>query len=347
MRTIVFFWLAYLLISSTGFSQSDKAERDSIRAQYIEDFPDHFAVWPHVKYRDLAFRVRDKDGDESTVKYNPNNNLKFGAGFYLFDVSFEFSFPVSFLPFRDESVYGESKATDLQINMLTKSFGLDLYLQKYSGFNKDIKDSDVPSGEPYPLRPDMDIKNLGGSAFYIWNKDKFSMRSGYNYADRQKKSAGSFILYGTVNSFTVKGDSAIISPSMQAGYGEGSDFTELKSLTIGLAPGYSYNLVIKRFFVNGLLAVGPGYHWVSAVSENDETGHDRVFKAVYTARIAAGYSGERFFAGASFGLQTRAFRYENIQIENMTSVFRLAVGYHFREKGFMKKRAVDVLKKGS
>lgn len=346
MRQLFLFFLC-LCLSFTGFSQSDKHQKDSIRAQYIEDFPDHFAIWPHTKYRDLAFRLSDKDGDESSIKYSPNNNLKLGAGFYLFDVSFEFAFPVSFLPFRNESYYGESKATDLQINMLMKSFGLDLYLQKYSGFYKDVKDIDIPSGEAYPLRPDIDTKNLGGSAFYIWNSDRFSLRSPYNYADRQKKSAGSFILYGTVNSFTMKGDSSIISPAMQEGYGEGSDFTELKSLTVGLAPGYSYNLIIKRFFVNGLLAVGPGYHWVSVISENDETGDQRVFKAVYTARVAAGYSGERFFTGASFGLQTRAFEYENIRIENMTSIFRLAVGYHFQEKGFMKKRVVDLFKKRS
>lgn len=345
MRYPVFFLLLFLIVSATGFSQSGKPARDSIRAQYIEEFPDHFAVWPHTKYRDLAFRVRDKDGGESAVKYSPNNNLKFGAGFYMFDVSFEFSFPVSFLPFRNESAYGESKATDLQINMLTKSFGLDLYLQKYSGFYKDIRDIDIPSGETYPLRPDLDARNLGGSAFYIWNKDKFSMRSAYNYADRQKKSAGSLILYATLNSFRVKGDSSVISPSMQEGYGAGSDFTELKSLTVGVAPGYSYNVIIKRFFINGTVAIGPGYHWVSVVSENGETGYDQVFKAVYTARVAAGYSGERFFTGASFGLQTRALGYHNIQIENMTSVFRLAVGYHFNEKGFMKKRVADIFKK--
>lgn len=347
MRIRFFLLLICSCLSFLSFSQSDKNQKDSIRAHYIEDFPDHFAIWPHTKYRDLAFRLSDKSGNESTVKYSPNNNLKLGAGFYLFDVSFEFAFPVSFLPFRNESNYGESKATDLQINMLMKSFGLDLYVQKYSGFYKDIKDIDVPSGEAYPLRPDIDTKNLGGSAFYIWNKNKFSLRSAYNYADRQKKSAGSFILYGTVNSFTVKGDSSIISPSMQEGYGEGSDFTELKSLTVGLAPGYSYNLIIKRFFVNGMVAVGPGYHWVSVVSENDETGDERVFKAVYTARVAAGYSGKRFFTGASFGLQTRAFEYENIRIENMTSIFRLAVGYHFQEKGFLKKRVVDIFKKRS
>ncbi|HNH60828.1 MAG TPA: DUF4421 family protein, partial [Cyclobacteriaceae bacterium] len=143
-RAGILFFL--LLLSFACFSQYNKAarqRRDSIRAIYIEEFPDDFSVWPLLKYRALSFSISDKNQKKPAVVFNPNNDFKLGAGFYLFELSFEVSISVP-IAVRDKSIYGESKATDLQINMLTKSFGLDLYYQKYSGFYKDDEGIKIP-----------------------------------------------------------------------------------------------------------------------------------------------------------------------------------------------------------
>lgn len=341
--------LIFLLANVACFAQYNVnkwSKRDSVRALYIEEFPDDFSIWPLAKYRALQFNIQDKDQKKPLVSFIPNNDFKLGAGFYLFELSFEVSISVP-IAARDEAIYGESKATDLQINMLTKAFGLDLYYQKYSGFYKDDDNVKIPLGEAYPLRPDIDTRNFGGSAFYVWNNDKFSIRSSYNYADRQKKSAGSFILYGTINSFSLAGDSAILSSSNQGELGEGSDFVELRYTTFSLAPGYSYNLVIKRVFINGTFAIGPAHHWVYYQPEIGRGHHDIVFNSSYTLRLAAGYSGNRFFTGAGVVLQSRVLKFEDIRFENSTSVFRVLVGYRFKEKGFLKRRFFDILKKPS
>ncbi len=332
--------LIFLLAGVTAFSQYNQTarqRRDSIRANYIEEFPDDFSVWPMLKYRALSFSIEDKRQKKPTVTFNPNNNFKAGAGFYLFDVSFEVSFSVP-IAVRDEAIFGKSKSTDLQINALTKSVGLDLYYQKYSGFYKDDERIKIPSGVSYPLRPDISTRNFGLSAFYVWNNKKFSIRSSYNYADRQVKGAGSFILYGTINSFSLAGDSAILSTSNQTEIGEGSDFKHLRYTTFSLAPGYSYNLVLKRIYVNGTFAIGPAHHWVYYQPETGRGHHDIVFNSSYTLRLAAGYSGHRFFTGAGFVLQSRVLKFKDIRFENSTSVFRLVVGYRFKEKGFLKRK---------
>lgn len=338
--------LLLLLLSYAGFAQYNQTarqRRDSVRAQYIEEFPDDFSIWPLLKYRALSFAISDKNQDKPAMVFNPNNDFKLGAGFYLFELSFEVSLSVP-IAVRDEAIYGKSKATDLQINMLTKSFGLDLYYQKYSGFYKDDEGVKIPPGIAYPLRPDIVTRNLGVSAFYVWNNEKFSIRSSYNYADRQKKSAGSFILYGTINSFTLAADSAIIPNNKQAEYGSYTDFLHLRYTTFSLAPGYSYNLVLKRIFVNGTFAIGPAHHWVYYRPENGRGHYDVIFNSSYTFRLATGYSGHRFFTGAGIVIQSRVLKFQDIRFENSTSVFRLLVGYRFREKGFLKKRYFDFFK---
>lgn len=344
-RAGILFLLVLLSLSCfSQYNQTARQRRDSVREQYIEEFPDKFSIWPLLKYRALTFTISDKNQKRPPMVYNPNNDFKFGAGFYLFELSFEVSLSVP-IAVRDEAIYGKSKSTDLQINMLTKSFGLDLYYQKYSGFYKDDQSVKIPPGVSYPLRPDIVTRNLGVSAFYVWNNGKFSIRSSYNYADRQKKSAGSFILYGTINAFSVAADSAIIARNKQDELGNFTDFSHLRYTTFSLAPGYSYNLVLKRFFVNGTVAVGPAHHWVYYRPETGRGHYDVIFNSSYTIRLAAGYSGPRFFTGAGIAIQSRVLKFEAMRFENSTSVFRLLVGYRFAEKGFLKKRYFDFFNK--
>jgi hypothetical protein len=346
MQKRVCLFLIFLLASIAGFSQYNQTtqqRKDSIRAEYIEAYPNDFAIWPMLKYKDFSFSIADTKQEQSAIAFNSNNDFKLGAGFYLFEIAFEISFPIP-IAVRDESIYGKTKSTDLQVNMLAKSIGLDLYYQRYSGFYKEDQRVQIPPGEAYPQRPDIVTRNLGLSAIYVWNSEKFSIRSSYNYADRQKKSAGSFILYGTINAFRVEGDSAILSPSNQQEFGEGSDFSSMRYTTFSLAPGYSYNLVVNRMFFNATFALGPAHYWIYYQGEAGKEHYDILFNATYTFRLAAGYSGKRFFTGTGIVLQSRALKFQNLRFENSSSVFRIVVGYRFREKKFLKKKPLDDLK---
>lgn len=338
------FVIVFLFGSATLQAQFNKQARDSVRAHYIEEFHEHYSIWPMLKYRSLDFAIERKDGEGNRISFNPNGDYKLGAGFHLFELSIEVSFAIP-IAVRNEDIYGTTKSRDLQINMLTKAWGLDLYYQRYTGFYKNDRDNPPLSGMPYPQRPDIEMQNLGGSAFYVWNNKKFSIRSSYNYADRQIKSAGSFIVYGTINSFSLKGDSAILAANVRQDFGEGADFVNLRYTTLSIAPGYSYNLVLKRFFINGTLAIGPAHHWVHYRTESGVEENDIVFNSSYTVRVGVGYSGPRFFTGAGFVLQSRVLTYQDIRFENSTSVFRLLVGYRFKEKGFLKRRIWEIFDK--
>ncbi len=344
LRTV--FLLMALLCGTAVQAQFNRQARDSVRAQYIEEFHDYFSVWPLLKYRSLSFGIDKKKGGDNRITFNPNNEYKLGAGFHVFELTLEVSLSIP-IAIRNEDIYGKSSSRDLQINMLTKAWGLDLYYQRYTGFYKNDHTVKILPQTPYPQRPDIETRNFGVSGFYVWNNDKFSIRSSYNYADRQKKSAGSFIIYGTVNAFQLAADSAVLSSATRQGFGEGADFVNLRYTTFSIAPGYSYNVVLKRFFVNGTFAIGPAHHWVHYITEAGNAVNDIVFNSSYTIRIAAGYSGERFFTGAGFVMQSRVLEFQDVRFENSTRVFRLIVGYRFREKGFLKRPFWELLSKQS
>jgi hypothetical protein len=332
MRWIV---LAIILIGAKGVRAQQAT--DSLRTFYIQEYPNHFFVWPVLKHRSLTFDVSKRSDDSQSITFKPNNTASFGFGFYIFEVGFEIAFAIP-INEQQKQIFGESKARDLQVNILTKSWGVDVYHQKYSGFYRDdLRVNGIING---PSREDIDTRNFGISGFYAFNHRKFSLRSSYNFGERQLKRKGSVIVYGTINSFKAEADSAMLSEGART-LGGGSDLEDLTFTTLSVAPGYSYNYILKKFFVNGTLTVGPAHHWVYYQLESGEKHYDVSFNATTTLRLALGYNSDRFFGGIGLVVQSRTVTFEDVRFASSSNTFRLLVGYRFKEKGILQKRAWD------
>ncbi len=323
-----------------------KAQRtvDSLRSHYIQEYPDRFSVWPVLKHRELSFTVRDREGDLKQVKYLPNNAFTMGVGAYLFEVVIEATFAIP-LDEKQIELYGASSARDLQANILSKKFAADLYTQKYSGFYINDKNDVTPPGIPFQQRADITTRNFGLGGIYIVNNRKFSLRSAFNYADRQLSSRGSIIVGGSLNSFKLEGDSAITKSTYSDQIGEGGYFKELRVTTIGITPGYSYTYIRKKFFLNGTLAIGPAYHLIK-YAEDGPVKKDGVFGAASIVRLGIGYNDDRIFGGIGFNVQSRGITFDNVRFSTTSSLFRMVIGYRFKEIGILKKRAVDYVPVG-
>lgn len=317
---------------------------DSLRAYYIQEYSDRFSVWPVLKQRELSFTIRDRDADIKQIKYLPNNAYTMGIGAYLFEVVLEATFAIP-LNEKQIEIYGTSSARDIQANILSKKFAADIYSQKYSGFYINDKNEVTPPGMPFPQRADIITRNFGLGGIYILNYRQFSLRSAFNYADRQLSSRGSFIVGSNLNSFKLTGDSAIIKPAYNAQIGEGAAFRNLRITTLSATGGYSYTLIRKKFFINGTGSVGPAYHIIK-YGDAQSTKKDGLFGAASILRIGIGYNDDRFFGGIGFLVQSRAITFDNIRFSSASSLFRMVVGYRFKEIGILKKRAVDYMPTG-
>ena len=338
MTKVALIFLA-LVSGLNGFSQSHLDSLDN--NEYIERYPNHFFIWPVLKQRKLRFDVKNIRNKE-LIRFEPNNSYSLGFGAYVFDISFEVAFAI---PVNEKSkrVYGESKARDLQINTLSRKWGADLYWQKYRGFYYD--NGIFHLGDmPYPQRADITTRNFGFTGLYIFNDSRYSLRSAFNFSERQLKSGGSWILSGTVNSFKLNADSAVIEVQRREEFGQGSAFKELRYTTLSIAPGYAYNFIHKNFFVSGALNLGPAHNWTYYKEEDKEERNDIRFNLFAALRIGIGYNTDRFFGGVSFVTQSRAVRFEELQVRNSSSTFRIMLGYRFREFGVLKKNVWDLPK---
>lgn len=309
-------------------------EHDTLSHTFIKSYSDYFLIWPVLKQRSLNFTVRDP-GSGRILEYKPNNSYTLGLGAHVFDLALEFTFAVP-IQEKNPALYGHTHVRDFQINALGRAWGADLFVQRYTGF---YSNNGKSAFQPYVVRPDMTARNVGITGMYVFQPDRYSLRSAFTFSERQLVSGGSLMLSGTLNGFKVAGDSALIEPRDGD---DGSTFRKLKYTTLSLAPGYAYTFVRGHFFASGVLTAGPAHNWIYHLDEDGRALHDIRFDVFASVRVGAGYSTDTFFAGFNFSQQSRTVRFDDLRFTNNSSTFRLLMGFRFREFGILKKSAADL-----
>lgn len=331
----------FTLIFLSSLTTLRAAPSDSLRERYIKRFPDYFFIWPVIKQRSTTFDIENLPSKSEKLSYKPNGNYGLGWGMYIFEIGFEITFSIQ-PEASSQYRFGHSRVNDLQVNLLSKHWGLDVFTQNYNGFYRTDKNVSVPSNLPYPQRPDICTWNTGVNGIYVFNKNKYSLRAAYNFSEKQIRSGGSVLLTGTLNTFSLRADSAVYGVKYEPQFGAPTDFSKLDYTTVSIAPGYAYTLVYKGLFVNGSLSIGPANHWVwyqsAAGAKSDIT-----LNSFVDFRAALGYNSERFFTGVSYVTQARNIKFDQIEFTSASSIFKIVIGYRFKEFGILKKRVGDFI----
>lgn len=335
---IRFFVLA--LLTLPAILSQGQHRVDSVRAQAIRTYPDHFFIWPVIKRRSLTFSVENENVRNQSLNFRPNNSFSAGIGVYVFDVSAEVSMAIP-LDELSTSRYGTSQIRDFNGIIQGKNWGVDGFIQQYSGFYLTNPPATIPAGRPFPIRPDISLQTTGVSGIYIFNKRKFSLWSAYNFSERQLKSHGSFLLAGTISHVRLAGDSAILSVNDLQRIQTTNNFRDVRYATISLAPGYSYSLIYRQFYLNLSVSVGPAHHWVYYLGPDNKGHYDITINSFADTRIALGYNSDRWFGGITFVNRARTVRFDNFILDSESSSFRMLVGYRIREFGLLKKTWKD------
>lgn len=314
---------------------------DSIRGEYVKNYPDHFFLWPVIKQRKLEFELRNIVDNKDKVAFKTNKPYSLGVGMYIFELGLELAFAVP-LDEQSKAIYGETDSRDFQINSFGKRWGVEGHYQEYHGFYVDDLTTDIPANTPYPQRGDIRTRNIGLTGNYVFSSKKFSYRSAYNYSERQLKSAGSFLVFGSLNGFKAYGDSALLGTAFASRMGSDALLNTVDITTLAAAPGYAYNLVFKGFFLNGTLAVGPAHNWIRFTRDDGIEVRSTKFDAYLTTRVSIGYNGDTFFGGLTFVTQSRGAKFENVSLSSTNTSVKMMFGYRIKEFGILKRRAADI-----
>jgi len=262
---------------------------------YVADYKDQLTARIFLLYQDASIAVNPESSEE--LIFRPNVSGRIGiAGFYKW-FGLGLSLGNSILK-RSTTTYGNTSVLDLRVNAYGRPVAAEVYFQDLKGFY--IPNFKDPEGNFYKI-PDMHVFALGFTGYYIYNYQRFSIRSAFIQNERQKKSAGSFILRPTFLYYKLSSDNGILPAQMISSYGISTTFNlrQGEFVSIGLAPGYTYSLILfKNFYLNA--AVFPGVLWQHYNYESNlitNTGSNFTFTLSW--RAALGYNTDRWYIGAS------------------------------------------------
>jgi len=242
------------------------------------------------------------DGHNKLV-YKPNDHNVFGIGFNYRFISINAGVYIPDAG-KNTSEYGKTKALDLQPHIYVHRFIVDLYAQFYHGYylsNSGATQNNYQHDE-VEKRPDIATRNLSVGVQYVFNDKQFSYNAPFYQNERQKKSAGSFLLGGGIYHTDVNGDSALTPVNISyANFFNNYHFSATHNTGIGINGGYAYTLVIKKlFFFTEILSAGVGVNSATLTTIADESVQKTGAGFNFSVQLAAGYNSDKYFAGVTY-----------------------------------------------
>lgn len=267
---------------------------------YIENLSDKLAIRVLGINKFNKFSIENNENNQQ-LEFLPNSNLNLGFGVNYKWLGLSVAFNLPFVN-NDNHIYGETKRFDFQLNIFSRKFVVDFFLQSYEGFYIGNPQTYIPGwedGMAYPTRPDIKSTAYGGNYLYVFNDKKYSGLAAFNQTELQKKSAGSFLLGGYASLFSLSGDSMFIPSVIGDLFDEDLHFQDIEVAALGLMAGYAHTFVLwRKFYIT--LSFIPGisiqsYNIGYPDPANNKDGS--IVAGSYLLKTAFVYNSRRSFAG--------------------------------------------------
>jgi hypothetical protein len=329
-KYFTFLWLKLCWMGCSIFCSTLQAQD----ASYIATYPNTWTTSLYVQARSIELSIKPQEANRSQeIVYKPNVASVGGFGIVFKKIALRLGFQLT-RDAQSDDKFGKSRYFDLQLHSFGRKTAFDAYLQDYQGYfmnNPQTVFADWQS-ETFPQRADLNIFNLGGNATYIFNADKFSYRAVFVFDEAQRKSAGSFLLTGSLNYAQLKADSSLIPSDTQIDFAEETDFSQAQFYNLSLIPGYTYTLVLGRsFYLNLGLSMNLGLRYQQfGLNEWNHNGLVPSFKAL--GRAGVGYNGKRFFVGWGLIIDSQTARLAATHTGTTSLSNAIFLGYRFPTK---------------
>lgn len=250
--------------------------------------------------------------DEPLVSNRPIDvGIGFGYDslFTLFGASWDISLDFKYsLPFTTSNGHSKSKAFSTGLDLFPDNWWLSVNLNYYSGFTQDLKNNK----EDYFT--DLTIFDAYFSALYmLTSKGEFSPRSAYFLDRRQRKSAGSMIVGGRLQSNYAEDKDGVMNYK--------DDKRQLNSVWADV--GYTYSWIFNNgLFCNLWGVTGLAYGRESAKDDN-------VLLPEFDGKFAFGYIGEKWAWNIVLLMDYAPILYSDIKEEKLTTAFKILMVRRF------------------
>lgn len=301
---------------------------------YIHVFKEKYTVVADIYAKGIDFSLSPylhvDSIDSRTVKYIPNVSAYMGLSASYMGWGLGVSAPVP-SSVKSDSIYGKTTFYDYKLSLHKRKFGGTGYVRYYKGFylyNPSLFDTTWKGGV-VPHRNDMLIATLGLNAYYLFNHDKFSMKSVFWQSERQRKTASTFVLMTDLYASILESDSSIIPSSDEIYYQDLKGFQDMFMYSMALMGGYAHCSVISDYYyVCPMLYIGPGFQHKIMNAENGKIITDNAFLKT-DFKLAVGYNAETAYMGLLLDIDSNIMPSKFANFKSTVMMIDFFVGCRF------------------
>lgn len=321
------FTIILLFVSFLGNAQSNSsAKKDKKQKKIpenIEPINSKFSFAPFYVNEYSFLSVGSQNHESEDIYYKPNIKGSLGAkvGIKNINISYAFKLPQT-------STYGNTQLTNLVFNFQKRIFGFSLYYIRYKGlYLKNPDDFGIEyDDDNYPTRPDIKLTTLGFQTHFIFTKS-FSINAAFQQNERQKKTAGSFMIMLGDRFTRLEMDSSLIVESERNLYDETNNLNNLSLNTLKIAPGVGYSFIFKHnISFSTILLTGFGFQMkFYQISEKNKFGLQLPFYV--SSKSALGYNGKYVFCNLIYNIELNKIKFSDSKFTLFANFFKLSLGF--------------------
>ncbi len=294
----------------------------------IEYLPKKFLFRVKYSLPGVVLDVMPRTGSGKTIDYRPFIPGVVGAGIKIKGVYIAYAQKIPASGLQDRR-FGKTEFRDINITFQKRIAGFQFFYQDYKGFyilQPEKFDSTYNDHLTYPKIPSLRTYTIGMNINWVFTKS-FSLNAAFAQSERQKKSAGSFMLGFSERYNRLEMDTSIVPYSQRLNYPTlnkysfGSYFSSIINL------GFGYSMVGGKFSFTPVLLVGTG---VQIQNYNAPQNRWAINMPLYgSLKAAFGFNGDNFFTNIIFASEVVTMSAKETRISLARIQADFGVGFRF------------------
>jgi hypothetical protein len=303
---------------------------------YVSSYRSALTISALTTYQSRDVNIEQDKGDD--LSFSANTAEQYGAGINYKWLSAEATFNVPAFDAPDPDL-GESTSRGFGLGYTGRRLWARGFWNKTTGYYLNAPErweEGWKEGDPNIVRSDLASTSYMVSVNYaLSGKRRFSQNAALFQVERQKKSAGSFVVGLSGWRTSVAGDSSLLGPALLDTFQLASGFNQLERTVVAFTIGYTHTFAFwQKGFIHASLLPGLGYvHQrigIGGAAELEGTG----VGAVSEFKLGAGYNGNRWYTAL-----TMAYYYsttpisEHLNLGTNYGFIRFALGIRLGAPG--------------
>ncbi|WP_234733806.1 DUF4421 family protein [Tellurirhabdus bombi] len=318
-----------------------KLPKPQVDTNYVASYFNFLHLHVVSENRDYFLRLV---GNGNRAIYRPNgaNAIGLGVSYSWLNVDLTISQP--FQQRITERGRTRQLGTDISYNGRKLWFTTNLRL--YKGLylnNPEIIDPDwFDKYTNYPQRGDMRGHLWYSNIAYVFNSQRFANPNLLLNRERQKKSAGSFLVGASFAFTQIRGNSPLFPAITPPLFGDAASLIRVRSVSYSLNAGYVQTFVFRKYFYTTLqLLPGVALRRTSNLDLN-QTRQKLPFRSgiLGDTRAILGYNDDKFYGSLVYSVifSSSSLTTSN-DLRSYYTYFRLMVGkrFSYKPKGFLRR----------